>query len=408
MESVVCDEMRDFLLSSGVIPPQQHGFLPGRSTITNLLLCINDWTAALDNKMPVDVIYLDFCKAFDRVPTARLLHKLEHQGIRGDLLLWIGAFLKNRSFCVRIGDAYSSTLPVVSGVPQGSVLGPLLFLAYAADLVDHIHSSCSAYADDLKVYGDPLQNHDLIQRDLTAIQGWCDDWLLPLNVDKCVVLHVGKNNPRLIYTLCNQPLTVVQSHRDLGVLICEDLSWSEHITAACKKANSILYLLRKSFQCVSFPTFVKLYKCYVRPLLEYAGPVWSAHLSRDANLLESVQRRATRSSFGVVRPSYEERLVMSGLTRFGDRKLRGDLIITYRALHDLFSSDLSVLFESSSDVRLRGHEYKLKHENFKTTTRQHFISNRIFTIWNGLPSAVVSATSVNSFKNGLDAWLVGR
>lgn len=342
------------------------------------------------------------------MPSARLLHKLEHQGVRGSLLRWLEAFLKNRSFSVRVGDTYSPMMPVVSGVPQGSVLGPLLFLAYAADLLCHVTSSCSAYADDLKIYGNPLEDHLSIQRDLTAIQCWCADWLLPLNEDKCVVLHLGKNNPRFPYTLNNHTLSTVRSQNDLGVIINEDLTWSEHISAVCKRANSMLYLLRKSFQCVSFTTFVKLYVCYVRPILEYAGPVWSAQLVRDAHLLEGVQRRATRLPFGISRPSYVERLSRSGLDTFCNRKLRGDLIITYRILHGLFSCDLSRLYDTNVDTRLRGHGYKLKHECFRTTVRQQFITNRVFSVWNGLPSAVVSAPSVNSFKNGLDLWFVSQ
>lgn len=276
------------------------------------------------------------------------------------------------------------------------------------DLTGHISSQCSAYADDLKLYCDPLVNCDTLQRDLSVIHQWCSDWLLPLNIGKCVVLHLGRNNPRTDYTLSGQLLSVVASHSDLGVIVCEDLSWTEHITAVCRKANSVLYLLHRSFQCVPFSTFMKLFRCYVRPLLEYAGPVWSAHLVKDASLLESVQRRATRLPFGTPRPSYEERLKMSGLPRFSTRKLRGDLIITYRSLHGLFSCDLSPLFALNDDVRLRGHQFKLRRENFKTTTRQCFISNRVFSVWNSLPSSVVASTSVNSFKNGLDTWFTDR
>lgn len=199
-------------------------------------------------------------------------------------------------------------------------------------------------------------------------------------------------------------MAVAKSHCDLGLIVTDTLSWSEHIAAICKRANSFMYLLKKTFQSASFATYIQLYKTYVRPIIEYAGPVWSVNLVRDRNLLESVQRRATRLSFGVTRPSYEQRLLDAKLTSIEERRLRGDLIITYRALNNLFSCDLSPLFVINSDTRLRGHNFKLVHENYRTSTREGFIANRVFPVWNSLPRQIVGAASVNMFKNMYDAW----
>ena len=146
---------------------------------------------------------------------------------------------------------------------------------------------------------------------------------------------------------------------------------------------------------------MRLYLTYVRPVLEFAGPVWCPMLVRDATLLESVQRRATRLPFGIVRPSYEERLAAAGITTFQERRLRGDLIICFRILHSLFSCDLSAMFQLNEN-NLRGHPLKLYKEKFATTTRQMFFSNRVVNFWNSLPEEVVAAPTVNVFKNRLD------
>jgi hypothetical protein len=145
MESIIYDQVVRFLLDCGLIPLQQHGFLPDKSIQSNLLGCLADWTREADNGNSVDVLYLDFSKAFDRVPKRRLISKLQHLVITGNLLAWINAFLSERTFCVRVGESYSRPVRVHSGVPQGSVLGPLLFIAYTADLGDILRSPFAMY-----------------------------------------------------------------------------------------------------------------------------------------------------------------------------------------------------------------------------------------------------------------------
>ncbi|KAJ3654552.1 hypothetical protein Zmor_013731 [Zophobas morio] len=184
---------------------------------------------------------------------------------------------------------------------------------------------------------------------------------------------------------------------DLGVTISSDLSWSQHIIRVVKKANSVLYLLSKAFCKPSYSTFVKLYKSFVRPILEFANAVWTPILQRDLLLLESVQRRATRVPFGRTRPQYSERLSLMNLTSLTQRRLRGDLIVTFQALTNQLSP-IRHLFTLNTDQRTRGHRFKLLRELFRTTIRQFFISNRVFHHWNSLRDEIVSSPSVISFK----------
>ena len=205
------------------------------------------------------------------------------------------------------------------------------------------------YADDVKLYNTSTNNSLLIQ-DLAAILKWSHDWLLPLNIKKCNVLYIGKHNPKFTYSIGGVQLEKKDYCQDLGVIISSDLSWSQHMIRVVKKANSVLYLLSKAFCKPSYSTFVKLYKSFVRPILEFANAVWTPILQRDLLLLESVQRRATRVPFGRTRPQYSERLSLMNLTSLTQRRLRGDLIVTFQALTNQLSPIRHV--KSSSDERL--------------------------------------------------------
>lgn len=406
-ERIIMDHILQFALGDRLIPACQHGFLPGRSIITNLLDCVNYWSRSLDEGSPVDVIYLDFFRAFDRVPHGRLLHKLDHLGIRGHILSWIKAFLSDRSFRVRAGECFSSSRPVLSGVPQGSVLGPILFLLYIADLPMNIKSQCSQFADDTKIFGNPNNSSYQLQSDLDSLTHWCNEWQLPLNIEKCVVLHMGPNNPHRRYSLRGIPIPVARNHSDLGLIVTDNLNWSDHILHCVNKTKKSIFLIKRAFGRCDPSTCATLYKMYVRPILEFAGPVWCPVLCRDSSLLEKVQRSVTRLPYGIARPSYEERLSLMHLSTFADRRTRGDLLIVFRALRGLFGVDIKHLFSINSDDRLRGHAFKLRKENFRTVQRQHFLPNRVFAVWNALPASIVDSVSVNAFKNSFDVWFRG-
>lgn len=404
MEKIIVRELTDFLLRNNVIPTSQHGFLPGRSIDTNLLSCLNDWTLCQDSGQPVDVIYLDFEKAFDRVPFKRLLYKLEHYGVRGKLLSWITGFLTKREFQVRVGGALSNKRAVRSGVPQGSVLGPLLFLLYVSDMPDCVQSNVCSFADDTKIYSCPFEAGGVLQEDLFRVESWCDTWLMSLNANKCAVLHIGANNPNHNYILKGVQLAAVKQQRDLGVVIASDLKWEGHIARIVKRANTFIYLILKAFKDHSSGTVIRLYKTYLRPSLEFAASSWSPYFAKDIELIERVQRRITRIPPELKTLSYEDRCSRLNLTTLRERRQRGDLIQTYKILSGYYTVSLDIL-RNSDQGHLRGHSKKLCKEKCSRLCRRNFLSNRVVYVWNTLDQGTVDAPSVNIFKNRLDANL---
>lgn len=401
LEKFIANHILNFSLEHDIIPPSQHGFIPGRSVSTNLLSCINDWTLQLDKKQPVDVIYIDFCKAFDVVQTPALLYKLNHHGVRGNLSNWISAFLNARSFSVNLLNTVSKEIVIQSGVVQGSVLGPILFTIFVADLPTNFKSPLSCFADDTKFYNNPITNEQTLRDDLLSLSCWCDLWRMSVNSSKCMVMHIGKNNPRLKYMLNSVPLLEVDEARDLGILITYNLKWETHIQTIVKKSNSMLYLINKSFPCVNPATMLNIYKTYVRPILEFAAVIHSPAYLKDILLLESVQRRFTKRLPGLFNLTYDARLKTLNLMSLEQRRLRGDLIDCYKWVHNKYRSNVP-LFTPTLAVHLRGHSKKLSVITCRTDVRKYFFCARIISKWNALPGKCIDSISVSAFKHSLD------
>ena len=405
MEKTITKEMTNFLLQSNVIPTTQHGFLTNRSIDSNLLSCLNNWTQMHDDGQPIDVVYLDFKKAFDKVPFRRLLYKLDHSGIRGQLLRWIQNFLTGRKFQVRANSVLSKERHVKSGVPQGSVLGPLLFLVYISDMSSEMKSNVSFYADDTKMFTNPTQNPNFLQSDLQLVELWTETWLMSLNVNKCTVLHIGPNNRNNTYLLKGLPLTNVDHQKDLGVIVSNDLKWENHIAMIVKRANSLIYLIRRAFKNHSCNTIMQIYKTYIRPLLEFAVSSWNPYFAKDIEILEKVQRQVTKIPPELKDLPYEERCSRLKLTSLRERRQRGDLIITFKILSGYYSVPLD-LYHNGEHIHLRGHNRKLSKEKCSKLCRRNFLNNRVVYVWNRLDTNTVNAPTINTFKNRLDANLL--
>nr|VZI34076.1 unnamed protein product [Spirometra erinaceieuropaei] len=199
----------------------------GRSCVTNLLYCLEHWTRAVDRGDMVHAIYIDFKKAFDSVPHHRLLYKLSRAGVRGKLLMWIRSFLIGRSQAVHVVDQQSAEVAVKSGVPQGSVLGPTLFLVYVNDCANELNCDVAMFADDIKIWSTIRSEVDeaRLQTSLDHLEQWSKDWLLPFNVNKCTFLRVGRTSSpnHTVYRLTGKPLQEVEAQKDLGVWITTSL-----------------------------------------------------------------------------------------------------------------------------------------------------------------------------------------
>ena len=210
-----------YLSDNNLLSPNQHGFVPRRSCCTQLLHAFNDWTISIDEHRSTDIIYFDFSKAFDSVPHTRLLQKLECYGINGQLLKWFESFLTGRRQCVRVNDSLSSWTQVCSGVPQGSVLGPLLFVLYINELPSLVSSSLLMYADDIKLYRCIHSPEDcvILQNDINILFDWSKQWLLSFNISKCKVLHVGSAPYFGNYSLNGVQLELLNDFRDLSKLM---------------------------------------------------------------------------------------------------------------------------------------------------------------------------------------------
>ena len=315
IESIIKDDLMSYVCNNNIITSLQHGFLPGRSFQSNLLIMLNCLTEAIDRGIITDVIYLDFAKAFDSVPHNRLIYKLSKYGITGNLLHWISDFLSKRRQCVHVNSALSEWESVISGVPQGSILGPILFIFYINDLPADIIAKLLLFADDAKLIKMLLSmmSHSELQNDLNHLISWSEKWQLKFTKFKVEVLLSGQTDTKS-YTMLNidisqmQELQFIEEGKDLGVIIDSKLKFSSHIVNQLKKANRLMRLIQRSCNLLDIVSFKYLFISVVRPHLEYCVLVWYPLLKKDEDLIENFLRRASKMLPLLSNITYKERL----------------------------------------------------------------------------------------------------
>ena len=384
----------------------QHGFLSGRSCLSNLFYCFDKIDEILAGGEDVDILYLDFQKAFDQVPHKRLLHKLKMYGITGKTLEVISDFLSGRTFHVRVGDAASEFFRVLSGVPQGSVLGPLLFLIYINDIPNGIKSFLLLFADDLKlIVNANLPN--ITQSDLDILSDWQKKWLLSFNTTdgKCKVLQVSKKGKARQYNeyfLNGTVLPVIESEKDLGVNVMSDLKWDYHISQSLSKAKQCVGWVSRSVISRELSVMLNIYKSLVRPNLEYCVQLWCpvpAHGNWSTIMeLESVQRSFTRLIDGIGLLPYRERLQKLKLTTLIERRARGDLIEVFKTFRGKCNYGDQFFNKSRS-----GYNILLSGDH---ATKVNAFQTRVVKYWNKLDKSVKRAENVVDFKILLEDYKV--
>jgi hypothetical protein len=413
MEGIMRDRITNHLKKRKLISPSQHGFVHRKSCVTNLLECQQVVSGLLNENKSVDVLYTDFEKAFDKVSHKKLIIKLYAYGIRGKLLDWIKSFLRGRRQRVVMGEIISDWRDILSGVPQGSVLGPLLFVIYINDLPDGLKNVFKMYADDSKVIaevGEEGQGSEL-QGDIDKIKEWCDKWSMCLNGSKCKIMHFGNKNPCLEYYIENGSeklvLGVTEEERDLGVIIAKNCKNNRQAEKSINQANYALGRMRKTFKFFNFKLFNIVYPTYIRPYLEFATPVWNNLSEKHIKKIESIQRRATKMVIEIRTLKYEDRLRELGLTTLELRRKRGDLIQVYKIINGFDEVDIDMgtghNLRGGGDFLNRRHGHQIEREKTGINTmRNNSLPNRSATTWNTLPSGVVKSDTVDIFKEKID------
>lgn len=406
-ETIVKNHITDYLENEGLLSKHQYGFRKGKSCTTNLLDFYNCVTKELDLRNSVDIVYIDFQKAFDKVPHQALLHKLKRIGIQGSTFEWIKNWLVGRKQRVQIKGNYSQWAEVISGVPQGSVLGPLLFIIFIDDITEGLLSKVSIFADDLKIMGivNTEEQIEQFQADLTRISNWAVKWGMSFNIQKCQVLHLDHKNRNASYYLQGEQIKVGDGVNDLGISISSDLKMGNQCRIASNRANSILGFIKKNVSSRSSDIILPLYRGLVRPHLEYAVQFWSPYLKKDIDLLERVQHRATKIIQGTSGLDYEDRLKKLNMYTLQERRKRGDLIQLFKFIKQ---NEIEAL-QFSTEYRTRGHELKLYKSQFNREGRKHYFFNRVVDEWNALPAYIVKSKDVKGFKESLDRhWGIVR
>lgn len=346
-EAIICDYL-SFSCRS-ILSSKQHGFIKGRSTVTNLVefssFCLNE----LERGNQVDCVYTDFTKAFDKLSHKVLNFKLENLGLHSHLVQWIRSYLSQRSFRIRFSSYFSRVVEVTSGVPQGSHLGPLLFTLFLNDLFQLInHSNILAYADDIKIFKSISNINDLLvlQSDLSIFSEWCLKSHMTLNTSKCFIMTFTKKSPCFShqYELQGNPLIRCDSITDLGVVLDPKLTFQAHFESIINRSNSSLGFIRRWSRELHEPYVLKsLFCAFVRPILEYASVVWSPHQSVHISRIESIQKRFLRLALSHLPwqdrnclPPYLHRLKLLGMSPLHKRREVFGAVF----FHDLVSGNI--------------------------------------------------------------------
>ena len=411
LEKVVFTSLYKFLLNINFLNPLQSGFRPGDSTVNQLIYLVHLIYEALELGKEVRMVFLDISKAFDRVWHKGLLYKLEKIGIRDPLLKWFRSYLSDRQQRVVIESQESEWLEIRAGVPQGSVLGPLLFLIYINDITNTIYNQCLLYADDtslLTVVEDPFQSASSLNSDLRKIHTWSVDWQVTMNSSKTNSMILSAKRSRLPHPplfLNGNVINEVSSHTHLGLTLSSNMSWQNHVLYIYHKASKRLHMLKGLKYKVSRDTLAILYKSMIRSVVEYADCVWDGCSDELSQLLESIQYESAIVVSGALKGTSKQKVLAElGWENLKTRRLIHKLLLFYKIVNGHTPSFLRDILPSKVKEKSRfslrkGDNFSpfiVRSERFKYSFFPSSVS-----LWNKLDTDVRNLDSFNLFKKTL-------
>jgi len=408
MEHVIHSHVISHLEANGSLTDTQHGFRKKRSCETQLLQTIDTLAKALNDKEQVDSILLDFSKAFDKVCHRKLIIKMKHYGIGSNVLSWITDFLSNRSQCVVVRGKSSKRSPVISGVPQGTVLGPLLFLIYINDMPNEVKSKIALFADDAYLYRSirTPQDTEQLQNDLDNLVLWESNWSMQFHPDKCFVLRVT-NKRNIIqgnYEIHGEQLKNVTKAKYLGVVIANNLSWKHHVDLVTTKASNTRIFLQRNLPKSDKETRISCYKTFVRPIIEYASTVWDPVENQSlVKKVEMVQRKSLRWilnqwNYEASPETMRKSLKMETLEC---RRTKSKI----KMLNDI-TSNKKFIDPAIHPKRQRCNNVKYQPILGRIKCYSQSFFPTVVESWNKLPPNVANLVDGNEFKNSIDKILL--
>ena len=407
-ERLVFKHLFNHLQNNNILSSLQSGFIPGDSTVNQLAYLYHTFCEALDAGKEVCAVFCDISKAFDRVWHAGLIHKLEVAGVTEEALEWFRNYLSNRRQRVVLPGASSDWAYIRAGVPQGSILGPLLFLVYINDIVENIGSHIRLYADDTSLFiivDDPITSAARLNSDLDKITRWAALWLVTFNPTKSESFLVSRKVNRPVHPplfVQNIQIEEVECHKHLGVFLSNDCSWHKHITYIKEKAWCRINVMRKLKFKLDRKSLETIFIAFIRPLLEYADVIWDNCTQYEKDELEKIQVEAARIATGTTKlisltNLYKEICWEKLQKRCDDLKLT----LFYKMHNNLTPNYLSSLIPQQVEAISR---YNLRNaqdiRNIRTRTSLYYNSFLPSTLrqWNDLSSETRQSTSLNSFK----------
>ena len=406
-ERVIHKYLHNFLVSNDLLYKYQCGFLPNNSTVYQLLEIYHNICMNLESKENTCLVFCDVSKAFDRVWHKGLVVKLRAHGIRDQLLTFLENYLSNRIQCVFVNNATSDFRTVTAGVPQGSVLGPLMFLVYMNDIADNLLSISRLFADDTSMSASSQINNEIktkLDTDLATVIDWAKKWKVTFNPSKTEVIFIGNCPENFHINFGNTPINPTEVHKHLGITFSSNGKWSVHIDNICKSAFKEINIIKKLKYTLSRSALNKIYNTFILPILEYACEVWDGCTKFDEDKLEKVHLEAARVVTGLpIFASRESLYFETGWETLKERRLRRKLSVFYKIYNDTAPEFLKSII---APMR-RENPYNIRNQNDFTLpnyrlqmTRNSFFPSTI-NAWHNLEPEVRLSQNINQFKHAI-------